>query len=129
MKTEFKKWFRDYMDACCNNVELNGGSISGEQEIKDVSKKVEELLHCKKSVENGKATCGVKLDCHIHDWRQNDICPAGADENGFCKRYDTKPKFNYAGESNHQGLSSTYHFYSPIGFYENFPQSYRNAHT
>jgi len=30
---------------------------------------VEEETHCQKSVENGKATCGVKLDCHLHDWR------------------------------------------------------------
>ena len=28
---------------------------------------VESSLHCKKPVENGKAVCGIKLDCHLHD--------------------------------------------------------------
>ena len=40
--TEFEKWFRDYMDACINNIEIKGGSISGEKEIKDVTNYVEE---------------------------------------------------------------------------------------
>ena len=31
---------------------------------------VEEETHCQKFVEKGKAICGVKLDCHLHDWRQ-----------------------------------------------------------
>ena len=69
--TEFEKWFRDYMEASINSVDIHGGSVSGEQEIKDVSAKVEELLQCEKSVEDGKAVCGVKLDCHLHDWRQD----------------------------------------------------------
>lgn len=28
----------------------------------------EKVTHCQDRVE-GKATCGVKLDCHLHDWR------------------------------------------------------------
>lgn len=31
-----------------------------------------EETHCQKLVENGKAICNVKLDCHLHDWRQRD---------------------------------------------------------
>lgn len=30
----------------------------------------EEASRCKKPVEGGKAICGCKLDCHLHDWRQ-----------------------------------------------------------
>jgi hypothetical protein len=30
----------------------------------------ERFMRCKKSVE-GNAVCGVKLDCHLHDWRAN----------------------------------------------------------
>ena len=42
--SEFEKWFRDYMNASINHVDIHGGSVSGEKEIKDVSAKVEELL-------------------------------------------------------------------------------------
>ena len=30
-------------------------------------------MYCARPVENGKAICGVKLDCHLHDWRQKDF--------------------------------------------------------
>jgi len=30
---------------------------------------LDELCYCKKFVEGGEAICGVKLDCHLHDWQ------------------------------------------------------------
>ena len=27
------------------------------------------VTHCTRAVEGGAALCGVKLDCHVHDWR------------------------------------------------------------
>lgn len=35
--------------------------------------KDEEIMRCNKLVEDGKAVCGVTLDCHLHDWRQEDM--------------------------------------------------------
>lgn len=32
----------------------------------------QDITICKAVVENGKAFCGVTLDCHLHDWRQDD---------------------------------------------------------
>jgi hypothetical protein len=33
---------------------------------------LKEATTCNKPVENGKAICGCKLDCHLHDWRQKE---------------------------------------------------------
>lgn len=38
-----------------------------------LSKNNERLIKCQKLVEDGKAICGVRLDCHLHDWRQKDF--------------------------------------------------------
>ena len=40
--TEFEKWFRDYMNASINHYQVTGKHLSGEREIKDVAKYVEE---------------------------------------------------------------------------------------
>ena len=33
--------------------------------------KINKKTHCQKSI-YGNGVCGVKLDCHLHDWRQKD---------------------------------------------------------
>lgn len=54
---------------------IDGNSTFGE--LDDVKDFIKTLLatesRCKKLVENGKAVCGVKLDCHLHDWRQKEM--------------------------------------------------------
>lgn len=41
--------------------------------IKEIIKaEIASALTCGKYVEEGKAICGVKLDCHLHDWRQKE---------------------------------------------------------
>ena len=39
---------------------------------KETEKEIEKITHCQKDVEHGKAICSVKLDCHLHDWRQHE---------------------------------------------------------
>jgi hypothetical protein len=39
----------------------------------DIKKRFEKEGRCTKSVENGQAICGVKLDCHLHDWRSTEL--------------------------------------------------------
>jgi len=41
---EFEKWFREYMEACINHWQIYGENVSGEKEIEDVSKKVDEII-------------------------------------------------------------------------------------
>lgn len=41
--------------------------------FEDIRSLLHEVTHCHQPVENGEAICGVKLNCHLHDWRQNDM--------------------------------------------------------
>lgn len=48
--------------------------------IELLAKNTEEIIYCKKTVENDKTICGQKLDCHLHNWRQNDMKKIWQDE-------------------------------------------------
>ena len=64
------------------------------------NKKIAKITHCQKLIHED-AICGVKLDCHLHDWRQREqIVQAVKKENqewingkrcvrcGTAKKYD-----------------------------------------
>ena len=62
-------------------------------------------MYCARPVENGKAICGVKLDCHLHDWRQKDFLSTLVKEMEG-KRKDTDDEMSYSMKSNIIGFNA-----------------------